>query len=101
VRQSRWWEALDALNRLDHPLWQERSAGLRRQVTAAISAPSPGRRQHNSHGTLPHTVPAAELDAAVRQRIAAGQNEWEAYQSACRQLGGRVVEAGPESACQR
>jgi hypothetical protein len=101
VGQKRWWEALDALNRIDHPVWLDRSAGLRQQVTTAIAAPAPGRRQHNSHGSLPHTVPAAELDNAVRQRIAAGENEWEAYQAACRQLGGKVVEAGPESACQR
>ncbi|MEB3265358.1 MAG: hypothetical protein VKN13_01950 [Cyanobacteriota bacterium] len=101
VRQKRWWEALETLNRIDHPFWQERSATLRQQVAAAITAPKPGGRQHNSHGVLPHTVPAANLDVAVRQRIAAGQNEWEAYQAACRQLGGRVVDAGPDSACQR
>jgi hypothetical protein len=37
----------------------------------------------------------------VQQRIAAGMDEWQAFQEACRELGGKVVEAGPESACQQ
>jgi len=28
-------------------------------------------------------------------------DEWSAFQEACRALGGKVVEAGPETACQR
>jgi hypothetical protein len=43
----------------------------------------------------------AQLDAGVKQRIAAGMNEWKAFESACRDLGGKVVEAGPETACER
>jgi hypothetical protein len=46
-------------------------------------------------------VPAAQLDAQVRQRISQGMDEWSAFQEACRALGGQVVEAGPETACQR
>ena len=57
--------------------------------------------EHDAHGALPHTVPTAALDAEVRQRIAKGQDEWSAFQGACRALGGKVVEAGPETACQR
>ena len=78
VNQQRWWEAVDALNRIDHPWWKR-----------------------HSHGSLPHTVPAQQLDALVQQRIAGGMDEWSAFQSACRALGGQVVEAGPESACRR
>lgn len=100
VRQQRWWEALDALNRIDHPLWQQRSQALRRRVNEAIARQA-AHQDHDSHGSLPHTVPASRLDAEVNRRIASGQNEWEAFEAACRQLGGRVVEAGPESACQR
>jgi hypothetical protein len=28
-------------------------------------------------------------------------DEWSAFKAACTALGGRVVEAGPDSACQR
>ena len=37
----------------------------------------------------------------MQRRISAGMDEWQAFQEACKELGGRVVEAGPESACQR
>ena len=46
-------------------------------------------------------VPADRLDALVQRRIAGGMDEWKAFQEACGELGGRVVEAGPESSCQR
>ena len=101
VSEARWWEALDALNRLDHPWWQARSAEERRRVLAGLARLRREDQQQDSHGAIPHTVPAADLDRQVQQRIAAGMDEWQAFQEACRQLGGRVVEAGPESACQR
>jgi len=101
VGQKRWFEALDALNRIDHPWWATRSAALRQQVEQGIGGLARDHKEHDAHGSLPHTVSAERLDAAVRQRIAQGMDEWGAFQSACRSLGGRVVEAGPESACQR
>jgi len=101
VGEARWWEALDALNRLDHPWWQARSAEQRRRVREGLARLPREEQQQDSHGEIPHTVPAADLDRQVRRRIAAGMEEWQAFQDACRQLGGRVVEAGPESACQR
>jgi hypothetical protein len=101
IGQARWWEALDALNRLDHPWWQARSADRRRRVSEGLARLRREDQEHDSHGSLPHTVAADRLDAEVRRRITAGMDEWQAFQEACRQLGGRVVEAGPESACQR
>lgn len=101
IGQARWWEALDALNRIDHPWWQARSADRRRQVSDGLARLRGEEQQRDGHGTLPHSVPAADLDSQVQRRIAAGMDEWQAFQEACRQLGGRVVEAGPESACQR
>jgi hypothetical protein len=101
IGQARWWEALDALNRLDHPWWQARSADRRRRVSEGLARLRRQDQQHDSHGALPHTVPPAQLDQEVQRRIAGGMEEWQAFQEACRQLGGRVVEAGPESACQR
>jgi hypothetical protein len=32
VDQARWWEALDSLNRIDHPWWQRRAQALNRKV---------------------------------------------------------------------
>ena len=58
-------------------------------------------REHDGHGALPHTVPAAELDTRVQAQIAKGLDEWTAFTAACKSLGGKVIEAGPETACQR
>jgi hypothetical protein len=101
VKQQRWWEALDSLNRIDHPWWRQQSEPLREQVKRGLEQLKGKDREHDSHGSLPHTVPAEKLDALVQRRIAAGMDEWKAFQEACRELGGKVVEAGPESACQR
>ena len=101
VQQQRWWEAVDALNRIDHPWWKAQSQELRRTTEAGIAVLDADHREHDSHGSLPHTVPAQQLDAQVQQRIAAGMDEWSAFLSACKALGGRVIEAGPESACRR
>ena len=99
--QQRWWEALETHNRLDHPWWQQRAGAVRSQVDAGIAGLSAKERQHDSHGSLPSTVPLEQLDREVQRRIAAGMNEWSAFQSGCAALGGTVVEAGPDSACQR
>lgn len=99
--QARWWEALDSLNRLDHPWWQRRAAPLRRRLDQQLARLSAHDQEHDGHGEVPHSVPVAELDARVQRRIAAGMNEWKAFETACKELGGRVVEAGPDSACER
>ena len=101
VAQQRWWEALDALNRLDHPWWVKQASGLQTQVERAISRLDNDHGGQDAHGPLPHMVPEAQLDAEVRKRLARGENDWAAFEGACRALGGRVVEAGPETACQR
>ena len=103
VEQARWWEALDSLNRIDHPWWQAESVALRNQVRDGLeSLRGKGKEQdHDSHGSLPHTVPPQQLEQLVERRIASGMDDWQAFEEACRELGGRIVEAGPESACQR
>jgi tetratricopeptide (TPR) repeat protein len=103
IAQQRWWEALDALNRIDHPWWKRHTQTQRQQVTKGIEGlRSAHERQHNSHGgELESNVPADQLDALVNQKIAQGMDDWKAFSSACRDLGGKVVEAGPESACRR
>ncbi len=101
VKQESWWEALGSLNRLDHPWWQQQTASIRKEVEAAIASID-NRPEHTSHGDGPtHTVPELELNAAVNQRIEQGMEAWSAFEAACTALGGRVVEAGPETICQR
>ncbi|MEB3361859.1 MAG: hypothetical protein VKI42_07020 [Synechococcaceae cyanobacterium] len=100
-QKARWWEALDALNRIDHPWWKTKSVAVRRRVNQGIERLKGAEREHDAHGELPHTVPVASLDAAVQRRIAAGMDDWKAFEQACKELGGRIVEAGPDSSCQR
>ena len=100
-RQARWWEALDALNRIDHPWWRQRSAAVRDRVQKGVASLEARHKEHDVHGALPHSVDMARLDGLVQRRIAAGMEEWKAFEESCRELGGKVVEAGPDSACQR
>jgi tetratricopeptide (TPR) repeat protein len=102
VAEKRWWEALDALNRIDHPWWKSASSGLRQQVTAAIEGLRSQEQEHHSHGSTPaDSVPIPALDAAIRRHVASGLDEWTAFTRACGELGGKVVEAGPETSCRR
>jgi len=100
-RQARWWEALDALNRIDHPWWRQRSAAVRARVQKGVERLEAQHKEHDVHGALPDSVDTARLDGLVRRRIAAGMDEWQAFEQSCRELGGRVVEAGPDTACRR
>ncbi len=101
AEEERWWEALDAVNRLDHPWWQQQGETVRAQVQRGISRLSGEERQRDGHGALPHGVPIERLDAEVSRLIAQGMDDWQAFNKACQALGGRVVQMGPESACQR
>ncbi|QEY33147.1 hypothetical protein EVJ50_13795 [Synechococcus sp. RSCCF101] len=102
VREERWWEALAAINRLDHPWWQNRAADLRRRAEAGIEASREAEEALHTHGDGPSdAVPAEELDPVVQRHLAAGMDAWQAFEAGCRELGGRIEEFGPESACRR
>lgn len=103
IPQKRWWEALDTLNRIEHPWWKQRTQALRREVEQGIEAlRSTEAHEHDSHGSdLSSNVPAERLNALINKKLAAGMDDWQAFSSACQELGGRVVEQGPETACQR
>lgn len=95
--KSQWWEALSALNGLSHPYWRQRSLSLRTTVEAGLAKEETKRVQ--SHGPLPYTIPQKRLDALIQKRVAAGVPDWQAFGEACRALGGRVMDGGPEATC--
>lgn len=101
VDDQRWWEALDSLNRLDHPWWQNRSETQRRIVESAI-AKRGSQEEHQQHGSGgPDVIRGEELEREVQVELQAGIDPWDAFESACRRLGGQIVEDGPESFCRR
>ena len=99
VQRQQWWEALSVLNQLDHPWWQTHALPLRRQVEEAIQNLR-DRQEHHSHGALPaHTVDPERLNTAVEERLSSGMDPWSAFVAGCADLGGVLVEEGPESLC--
>ncbi len=99
AEDERWWEALDRLNRLDHPWWQQQTKEQRESVNAAITALSSGQ-EHLQHGNSQSDVIQGEpLNTAVQEKLKQGMEAWTAFESGCRSLGGQVVEDGPESFC--
>lgn len=101
VDDKRWWEALDSLNRLDHPWWQKRSEPQRRTIETALKKRG-SEEEHQQHGSGGNDlISGEELEREVQVELKAGVDPWDAFQSACRRLGGEVVEDGPESFCRR
>jgi hypothetical protein len=100
VNQEQWWEALSALNQLDHPWWQRQAEPIRQEVEQAIDDLR-DQKEHHSHGALPaHTVARDQLNEAVDAHIREGMTPWEAFMAGCSDLGGTIVEDGPETLCQ-
>ena len=99
VGDQRWWEALDRLNRLDHPWWQQNTQEQRRTVNEAITALS-SSEAHLQHGLGESDVIQGEsLNMAVQEKLEQGMEAWTAFEAGCRSLGGKVQEDGPESFC--
>jgi hypothetical protein len=113
IRDARWWDARHTLASLSrHPYWQTQSAQLRARVETGISALDQLRQQ-------PERTPAAQpgktskppaergliadtaLDGPYRANLARGLDEWSAWTTACKSLGGRVVDQGPEVICSK
>jgi len=100
--EQRWWEALDTINRLDHPWWRVQAQPIQDEIlqaTQALTSQGLDRDGHNSN--IRHNVPIAELDRRVRLHVTRGMDDWRAYVQACHELGGMVAEYGPESVCRR
>ena len=101
VEQERWWEALDSLNKLDHPWWQQQAHATRLRVENAIQALDEAQ-EHQQHPTVhADVISGDELDAAVEDQLRQGLDPWTAFSLGCSHLGGRVEEDGPESFCRR
>jgi hypothetical protein len=97
VAQGKWWDALAALNTIQHPYWRTQSQPLRKRVEQQVAKLE--QRRIETHGPLPYAIPKSKLDALVRRQIEAGMPDWQAFRQSCRALGGRVVEKGPEATC--
>ncbi len=101
VDQERWWEALDSLNKLDHPWWQQQATVTRQEVESAIRTLYEAQ-QHQQHPAMNTDVISGDrLDAAVEDQLLQGLEPWTAFSVGCSHLGGRVEEDGPESFCRR
>jgi hypothetical protein len=101
---SHWWDALNQLNHIDHPWWQLQAATLRHRVQAAITDLRQRQQDEDSHRgghSTGEAVDPRQLDGRIRTLIGQGLSDWAAFQRACDDLGGRIVEDGPESACLR
>jgi hypothetical protein len=97
--KGQWWEALSALNGLSHPYWRQKSIPLRQTVEAGLAKVEKNRVK--VHGPLPYAIPSKRLDELVKKRVAAGVPDWQAFSEACRALGGRLEDNGPEATCER
>lgn len=97
--QSKWWDSLAALNAIQHPYWRDRGRPLRKRVEQQVAKLE--QRRVDTHGPLPYAIPKDKLDALVRRQVEAGVPDWQAFRQACRALGGRVVEKGPEASCEQ
>jgi hypothetical protein len=95
--KGQWWEAISSLNALNHPYWRQRSLPLRERVEAGLRKAEQQRVE--THGPAPYSISPKRLDSLVKQRVAAGVPDWQAFGEACRALGGRVVDGGPEATC--
>ena len=101
VDQERWWEALDTLNKLDHPWWQQQAHATRQRVETEIKALGEAQ-EHQQHPAVHADVISGDaLDAAVQKQLRQGLDPWTAFSMGCSYLGGRVEEDGPESFCRR
>ncbi|MCY4055614.1 MAG: hypothetical protein OXF67_07045 [Cyanobacteria bacterium MAG CAR4_bin_6] len=99
---GRWWEAHDAIHRMDHPWWRTQAKPLEDEIVTATQALSGQGVGHDGHnGKVRHNVPFEDLDHHVRLHLTRGVDEWHAYLQACDELGGAVVNYGPESVCRR
>lgn len=106
IAQARWWDVDRALTSLsDHPFWQSQAQSLRQQAQQSIRQLAQQQPDVATSiaedGTAIDTVAEAELAPRFQQYLAQGLPDYEAWQRACREAGGQVLERGPESFCSR
>lgn len=104
--QARWWDVDRTLLALsDHPYWQSQAQSLRQQAQQSIqklAQQRPNAAAVAEDGTaIADAVAEAELEPRFRQYLAQGLPDYEAWQRACQDVGGQVIDRGPESFCSR
>ncbi len=100
--EERWWEAFNTINQLDHPWWRAHANPLQDEiVTATRALIGQGVERDGHSGSVRHNVPLDELDHRFRIHLTGGMDDWYAYAQACHELGGMIVDYGPESVCRR
>lgn len=105
LSQARWWDVDRALLTLsDHPYWQPQAQALRQQAQQSIqklAQQRPNAAAVAEDGTVIDTVAETELEPRYRQYLAQGLSDYEAWQRACQDLGGQVIDRGPDAFCSR
>ncbi|WP_338442428.1 hypothetical protein VZG28_05575 [Synechococcus elongatus IITB4] len=105
LEQARWWDVDRALAKLsDHPYWQPQAQALRQQAQQSIqqlAQQRPNATTVAEDGTVIDSVAEAALEPRYRQYLAQGLSDYEAWQRACQDLGGQVIDRGPEAFCSR
>lgn len=100
--EERWWEAFNTINQLDHPWWRAHAKSLQDEIVTATRALTGQGVERDGHsGSARHNVPLDELDRRVRIHLTRSMDHWHAYAQACHELGGMIVDYGPESVCRR
>ena len=98
--EKRWWDVLTTLGPPNPYWWQWR---LDDQPQPSLIRMREGTSRYlNYHGhsfRVERTVPAKALEWLVARRLQRGIDTWQAFKLSCRDLGGHVIEQGPETFC--
>lgn len=101
IAQARWWEVERTATRVStNPYWQRQARQLVAQARAVIEKLAAAPVDHPRTGSE-RTIADAQLEPLFNRYRAQGQDEYTAWNRACRDAGGRAVDAGPETLCER
>ena len=87
-------------NRLNYAPWWQQMPNIQRQLFSANVARNVDYAERHSHNFRPeHTIPVRALDWVVTRQLQQGMDTWRAFEFSCRDLGGYLIEKGPETLC--
>lgn len=103
LQRGRWLEAKQTLDQVtNHPYWQQEIEPLMTRAQAGIDRVM-ARERAARRAEMQRQQESAfqqRLQSVYNTYISEGMEELEAWSTACRTLGGSVVDRGPESICQ-